>query len=527
MSNTARSKSLDHLGLVSGMFDFLEIGTEIDCLLNGDSDKRGLSLGLLTKALVVNGLGFTQRTLYMVSSFFEGKPIELLLGQGVTADQLNDNALGRALDAIHAYGTTALFSQLTPLICKKLDLKSNFAHMDSTDFHLDGHYNDENPPDSDSIIHLTKGYSRDHRPDLNQVVLNMITENQAGIPIHMEALSGNSSDKTVFKATIEEHIAQLHSDIGTNYIVGDSALYTEKTITINHDKSIKWITRVPESIGICKQLVGSAHDFKPLVENYEYKAFTQQWAGIEQRWLLVYSQEAYKREYKTLVKAYNKKSLQEYKTSIQLTHQHFNCEKDAENAFQKFINTSHYISISELSIEKKQQYKGKGRPKKGAKPIGWKYSIRAQVSCQLDWFAQKAHYKGRFVIATNQLDCRELSDKELFDAYKGQSKVERGFRFLKDPQFIGSSMFVKKPERVEALLFIMTLCLTIYAALEYTIRKELNQKKQTIANQIGKQVKNPTARWIFQIFTGIHVLYLEKQKLILNRVYDKLHISLN
>ncbi len=46
--------------------------------------------------------------------------------------------------------------------------------------------------------------------------------------------------------------------------------------------------------------------------------------------------------------------------------------------------------------------------------------------------------------------------EELFENYKGQSKVERGFRFLKDPQFIAATLFVKKPERIEALLFIMT-----------------------------------------------------------------------
>jgi transposase len=50
------------------------------------------------------------------------------------------------------------------------------------------------------------------------------------------------------------------------------------------------------------------------------------------------------------------------------------------------------------------------------------------------------------------------TNQELFENYKGQAKVERGFRFLKDPQFMAATFFVKNPERVEALLFIMTLC---------------------------------------------------------------------
>ena len=87
---------------------------------------------------------------------------------------------------------------------------------------------------------------------------------------------------------------------------------------------------------------------------------------------------------------------------------------------------------------------------------------------------------------------------------------------MKDPQFIAATLFVKKPERVEALLFIMTLSLAVYAALEYRIRQELDEKKETVPNQLGKNVKNPTTRWIFQSFSNIHVLYGQKEKSILN-----------
>ena len=103
-----RSKRLDHLGLVSGMIDELDLVNNLTILLETDGVARQLSLGLLIKALILKGLGFTQRTLYMVSSFFSDKPIELLLGAGVESSQLNDTVLGRCLDAIHAFGCTQL-----------------------------------------------------------------------------------------------------------------------------------------------------------------------------------------------------------------------------------------------------------------------------------------------------------------------------------------------------------------------------------------------------------------------------------
>jgi transposase len=77
------SKTLDHLGLVSGMIDELELVDTLNALLETDGIKRDVSLGILIKSLIINGLGFNQRTLYMVSSFFSDKPIELLLGPGL------------------------------------------------------------------------------------------------------------------------------------------------------------------------------------------------------------------------------------------------------------------------------------------------------------------------------------------------------------------------------------------------------------------------------------------------------------
>lgn len=68
---------------------------------------------------------------------------------------------------------------------------------------------------------MTKGYSSDYRPDLNQEVLNLITENQVGIPVHMQALDGNTNDKSSFKATVEGYIERLQQVVHFNYLTMD------------------------------------------------------------------------------------------------------------------------------------------------------------------------------------------------------------------------------------------------------------------------------------------------------------------
>ncbi|MDZ7933545.1 MAG: IS1634 family transposase [Emticicia sp.] len=516
MENTYSSKSLGHLGIVSGMIDELCLVESIDKLLQTDGVAREIGIGTICKALILNGLGFTQRTLYMVPTFFNDKPIDVLLGSNIKASQLNDTVLGRALDSIHSYGCTELYAHLSPQICKKLGLSSKNGHMDSTDFHLDGVFNSRSDEVDEHILHLRPGYSRDHRPDLNQAVLNLIVENQAGIVLHMQALSGNVSDKTAFNDTIKSHISQLQTVHDLDYIIMDSAGYTKDSIE-SCATNIKWISRVPETLTESKSAIKKTYsNWTFLAEGYQYITLNSDYADIKQRWLLVYSEEAYKRELLTLKKSYFKASQKEHNDFRKLCKSAFDCQNDAQNAIDKFISKCKYLTINDISIQKVAFFDKKGRPKKEEIPTGFHYFIHATDYCCMDTFEKMAYTKGKFIIATNELDEIKLDNETLFTNYKGQSKVERGFRFLKDPQFMAATLFVKKPERVEALLFIMTLCLSVYAAIEFRIRQVLILKNLTLPNQLGKEVKNPTARWIFTCFNPVTVLYANQVPIILN-----------
>ena len=86
--------------------------------------------------------------------------------------------------------------------------------------------------------------------------------------------------------------------------------------------------------------------------------------------------------------------------------------------------------------------------------------------------------------------------------------VERGFRFLKDPMFFADSLFVKKPERIMALIMIMGLSLLIYALAERELRQQLQVQDETIPNQGGKPTKRVTMRRVAQIFEGVDLLVI-------------------
>lgn len=108
--------------------------------------------------------------------------------------------------------------------------------------------------------------------------------------------------------------------------------------------------------------------------------------------------------------------------------------------------------------------------------------------------------------------------------YKGQQAPERGFRFLKDPLFFTSSVFLKTPQRVAALAMVMGLCLLIYTLGQRALRQALAQAKQGLRNQLGKSTHQPTLRWIFQCFQAVHLVYVDGQRLISNLTDERVRI---
>ena len=169
------------------MVDELGLPELIDTVVKQDHEQRQVSVGKCVKAMILNGLGFVNRALYLMPHFFKDKPVERLLGDGIEAAHLNDDVLGRALDAIYAYGPEALYGQLAAQAVKRLGLSCKVGHIDTSSFHVDGDYNSDQEDVPEGIIHITQGVSLDHRPDLNQVILQLISEHQAGIPLWMDA----------------------------------------------------------------------------------------------------------------------------------------------------------------------------------------------------------------------------------------------------------------------------------------------------------------------------------------------------
>lgn len=520
------TQTMEHLGLVGGMVDELGIVSTVDSLIKQDITQRHVSVGLAIKAMILNGLGFANRQLYLLPQFFENKPLDRLLGEGIKPEHLNDKVLGRALDTIYENGVTALFGVIAAKGLKNLGVASEYLHLDSTAFHVDGVYRsdtaqkDEEGSLSPAVIKITQGYSKDHRPDLNQVMLNMIVENTHGIPVAMRALSGNASDKTQFEAMVKEHVS-LIQQIPSGTVIADSALYSASCLGSMKELDIGWITRVPETMKESKEVIQSSIKAVWIPHSkdirYLYTLHKSSYAGVEQQWVIVYSHEARKRTLSTLQRRYTKQSDTELTLISKLSKERFACEADAHKAAKKLIKLLKLTRV-ETVVSPIPVYTKPGRPSKNTRPDCFEYMLQCTcITSSLDIYCQELHKGSCFILACN--DYTKLPE-EIIDAYKNQYVVERGFRFLKSPEFLADSLFLKKPQRIEALLMVMTLCLLVYSSLEFKIRSTLKTTTPFYPDQKGKPTTLPTTRWVFQTFTDVHLLMIGEAQTIITNIKE-------
>lgn len=173
-----------------------------------------------------------------------------------------------------------------------------------------------------------------------------------------------------------------------------------------------------------------------------------------------------------------------------------------------------YHALGEIEIIAKKVHQGKGRPKTGT-PVIYRYRLKASLKEDQAKIDAILKTKGRFIIATNELDETLLTSKELLQNYKGQPSVEHGFRFLKEPAFMTPAVYLKSQKR------IITIA-------QHYLRQSLEKAKACVPNQLGKAMRTPTMRWIFQLFEGVHLLIRETQakieEIILNMNPVRSHV---
>jgi len=507
-----RVERLDHLGLIASVINDLGLVNVIDARLKPD-EQEAITPGEAVKGMILNGLGFANRPLSLTPQFFAGKPLDLLFRPGVEASMFNRFKLGRTLDEVNTYGCDLLFSEIALAVCQQEAIDQRFNHLDTTSFSLTGDY----IPESDQqAIAITYGYSKDHRPDLKQAVLELMVSQDGGVPLASKNWDGNASDSQIFQNRAQALLSTFKDSPTPRYLIADSKLYSQDNAT--HLKPLGFITRIPDTLQIVSQVIRQAlryDTWQVLDDTTRYHRLALCHYGMAQRWLVVCSEAAQQRAETNVSKAQHRELEAIDKQLFHLQAKRFESPQSAQAALAALSGSWRYHHVASTELVEHKRYAGKGRPsaKSPIKAIDWQ--IQAEVRPDAEAIRLRKQHKGCFVLGTN-IAAEDLSDQEVITAYKAQSQVEGGFRFLKDPLFFVSSLFVKKPTRIQGLLMVMTLALLVYSVAQRRLRQALARQKESLPNQINQPTQRPTLRWVFQLLEGIHRVRL----LVQDQVHD-------
>jgi transposase len=500
--NQLSTKSIDHLGVVAGLLQRYSIAERIDELVPIANDDRTISThGQRVVAMILNGLGFCNSPLYMTPEFFKNKPVDILIGKGLEADHFNDDALGRCMDSIHRIGTTHIFCQIAFSLVQELKLLGPNLHLDTTSLALFGQY------DSDEWENAPKpmyGHSKDHRPDLKQVVVSLISTGPAGVPLWYESHDGNSSDKTSFHETIKafDSFTQALRDSDSFLWVADCALYTQGKL---QQSNIEWLTHPPATYKTVKQFVAQPYsdfDWEKLTKEYQSTPVA---GPTGEYWQLILSGQRRKSALKTLGRRIEKEYKIKNKELKSLSKKLFGCQHDATTAISTLEKTLKYHQLSSQKIEVKMGYDKAGCPKAGTTKKNLGFQVQAELVDNPKAIEKAQIPCGRFILATNR---EGMSAQQMLDTYKEQDKVERGFLFIKDKSFQCNRIYLQNPQRIDALMMIMTLSLLVYNLGQYQFREKLKTENATVPDQLGKPTQKPTLSWLFIMLRGISSAYI-------------------
>jgi transposase len=525
---------IDHLGIVAGIIDEIGIVESVNELL-GEHPQEQVSLGQVLKAMILNALGFVSAPLYLFEQFFIGKATEHLIGEGVKPEHLNDDRLGRSLDKFYQYGVTELFTAIAMKGAQTYEVALGSAHLDSSSFCVSGEYETgvtqgtqhedgsaietcEDP----GVIEITHGYSRDHRPDLKQFLVDLVSSADGDVPLYLRLGSGNEADKAVFVQVIQEYRKQWHFE---GLFVVDSALFSAENL--RQLCSIQWLTRVPLTLKEAKQVLQEIQtsDWQATeLEGYRFVECRRQYAAIEQRWIVIESEKRRLADLKQSQKQMDQQTTQQQARLQKLCYQSFACEPDAQAALAQFERSLKWHRLEAVNIVAQAHYPKSGRPGKGQTPTQMSYHIQATLAPDIAVVNQAQKSAGQFILATNVLENEDLTPSQALGEYKDQQTAERGFRFLKDPLFFTSSVFLKSPKRIMALAMVMGVSLLVYTLAQRKLRQALQSAQTGIKNQLKKVTDRPTLRWVFQSFQAVHLVIIEGVQQVSNLTAERQQI---
>ena len=480
-----------------------------------------VSVGTVTQGMVLDTLS-GRSPLYRLVEFFQQQDARLLLGAEVPASAFNDTTVARAMDAIYAAGAGRLFSEVAYQAAVRFPQDLRNVRWDSTSVNVWGDYRTAGP-DGDRLV-ITHGYSKDHRPDLKQFLLEMLCVGR-NVPLLGACRNGNASDKCLnndLLTRISKDMARHGLAVGDFLYVADSALVSESNLRQVGDNL--FVTRLPFSYAetdrvvaeavasACWEQIGALAE-TPATEKRpaaQYRVTEKQVELYDKtyRAVVVHSSAHDKRRMKSIDRQMAREAEGLTVLCRRQARREYFCRADAQAESQRLqAQGGHFHRIDTVVLEKVRHPPGRP-PRDRPRPVASiRYTVQARAEPDPPRVARRREEAGCFVLLSNAppQGPRARSGPDLLRAYKDQHAIERNFSFLKDPLIV-NDVFLKTPERIEALGAILLISLLVWNLIEHTMRKHVTHTAIPLPGWDGKPTRRPTTFMMTTKFAGLQIV---------------------
>lgn len=475
-----------------------------------------ISPGNLLKVLVLSTFFDIRTPLTHLEDRFENIDLSFFVGEEA---YVNSSNVGRALERLGEADYNGVYETLALSAMHKYDIESTRYHSDTTTISFYGEYDcctlNLTDEEQQELLQIEKGYNKDGRPSCKQVVVGQVA-NELGIPVVSKTMNGATSDVEWNKQAIQYFAKLQEEGFVKGIYVADCKLVTEELITMMtaEKKKINFISRCPANFAqkLEDRMIERAYQSKQWEDmgqlseekdasHYRGISYIETICDTPMRLLVLESSSLAEKAEKHLLKEEEK-----LKPLIrELEKKLFKCEADAQIEIERFKALSKLKLFNcVFYIEKKVKEKYPvGRKKQNAQPeIKETFHIRVQeIKRNEKTCIEYLHRESSFVLISNVIE--EVSNHDLLKTYKGQQVVENSFRLLKGPS-VASVIYLKNPQRIQALSMILTFSLLIRAIIQYLLREGLkkhNEENPDIKLQVGwgnRPLISPTYKLFFE-----------------------------
>jgi len=524
---------VNHLPIIAEFAQRLELEGIVNRLVETQME---VEPGRIVLGLVLDTLS-GRSPLYHLETAFEDCDRAVLFGEEVPAGYFSDDNVGRMLDCIYEAGTQQIFSALSVEALKQFPVSTKHVHFDTTSVNVFGDYILEEG--EETPFNITHGYSKDKRPDLKQFVLSLLCVD-GNVPIVGKLEDGNASDKTInhrFLGEVSSYM-KTHGIAENAFIyIADSAMVTKANLAQAGERT-HFITRLPATYNEHERVIADTIDndqwkevgriaITPPTKNRPGASYRVQEASVtlydkDYRAVVVHSSAHDKRRQKRLDRELGASCTELGHVVKSSEKKTFFCRPDAEVAAAELrAQTTAYHRLK-VWIEERHHY-APGRPKKNAPrtPVATEYVLRAEVIENSEKVAKRRQLAGCFVLLSNlpSEDEGAYNAEHILRTYKEQYGIEKNFGFLKDDQIV-NALFLKRPERIEALGLILLISLLIWRLIELVMRTELKAREATVPGWNDKPTDRPTAYMMTWKFTGILIFCVDGRRRLAKPLTD-------